>query len=201
MSSVEDAVLTDVGYWVFSPIAYLVFLTSHALGHLGALPMRTIVDFAMWLNAHKSEIPSDICNSIMRRFGLGKGFEVLLIMSNHIIGIRFDEYRRGLIPSEYIEFLKKWIDSGYCNTHSLSNSISKLLYKSEENGIIAYISERSRHKEDMQMIKKCSRYSLYDNTGTFWYHKYVNIVNFMRAVLKVRPDGHLKDAISMRKKT
>lgn len=103
---------TEMGYYILSPIANLVYLLMHSLSHLDSifvLPYRSIIDFGMFLNANRKELPPSNCYAIMKELGLSKSFELLLYLVEWILGINFSEFHLEFIPSKDIEKARKML--------------------------------------------------------------------------------------------
>ena len=115
-ASLEEVRLTNYGYFVLPPMAECVFLTFHTLKHFTEetlLPIKNIVDFAMYLNVYRSSINPDTCLKTMEELGLGKGFEMLVCMSEVIMGIDYSEYFANRLASKDVSVIKKLLLNDY----------------------------------------------------------------------------------------
>lgn len=131
-ASLEDVRLTNFGYFVLPPMAECVFLTLHTLKHFTEetlLPLKNIVDFAMYLNVYRSSINPDTCLKTMEELGLGKGFEMLVCMSEVIMGIDYSLYIANRLPSKDISEMKKLLLTDYA---TLAEDCNRLFYRRPE---------------------------------------------------------------------
>lgn len=175
-SSLDRVHRTKGGYWNLDPIAYLVYLTQHALNHLfigGHIPMRSLVDFAMWLKNHSSYLPPEDCHVVMSKLGIENGFEVLLRMSETILDISFDEYIRGLLSKDYVQFIRDWVGNGY--------EIIEL-DKIKKGKVLT----------SLMSLKKIKKYML----KTSWKERVTqNMVISIKALLGIPTNKHLRDTL------
>ena len=83
------------------PMTNFIFLTIHTLKHLNIdsfIPIRTLMDFAVFLNANRNVIHPSSCIVELKKLSIEKGFEVLLIMSEFFLELDFKEYKTHSIP-------------------------------------------------------------------------------------------------------
>ena len=133
-SCLKDVRLTPFGYYELPPMAYLLFPTVHSMHHIycdTTINMRSLADFAMYLRNHSKELRPDDCFMLLKQFRIDKGFEVLLYMSEFVLGISFDEYHQRSLPRNYVAFLKNWICSGYAKPLTKDEALN--------NGVWSYI--------------------------------------------------------------
>ena len=100
-SSLSDVIRTDGGYYVLPIMTNLVFLTFHTLKHFQeglTIPIRNIVDFALFLNNNSDSINSTECSRILKDLNLIKGFELLRYFSKLILQFDFEDYHFYTIP-------------------------------------------------------------------------------------------------------
>ena len=133
-SHLNEIRITDSGYFLMDPMTNLLFLIVHSLKHLNVdafVPMHAIMDFALFIDVHRKELsPSKYCNEL-KKLKLEKGCEVLLYMSEFLLGIRFDEYKSNLIAQKHVKYLNQWLSNGYYKL-SLSEAI--------EGGLFCYLN-------------------------------------------------------------
>lgn len=130
-STFDDVVLTEDGYYTFSNEANCVFLTFHTLKHFTEgllIPIRNVLDFAMFLDKHRQQLPSETLLARMQEFELSDGFEMLLYFSEWILGVSFGEYHRGIIPSSEVEKIKSvWLgEKAVAAFEDKNNGISRV---------------------------------------------------------------------------
>lgn len=109
-SDIDKAQKSADGYYVLEPMRNMVYLLVHTLGHMKSafvVPYRNIVDFAMFLNENKSDLPPKECHDVLVTLGLQKSFELLLHLSEWILGINMAEYHQESIPLKDIDKAKK----------------------------------------------------------------------------------------------
>ena len=169
-STLTDVTLTEQGYYILSPMATLIYLTSHAMQHLYCdlfMSMRGIMDFGMFLDRNRHKLPPQNCFNQLKELKMGKGFEVILYMTEYILGLSFVEYHQNRFSTRYLNFLHRWI---ICyNNRSITA-------KSEELGLLPYFKQRiinSRIRRFMLKFKKDDK--LLKN----------NLSGFVRALFRV----------------
>lgn len=109
-STLSDVCLTSSGYYVFSPIANLVFLTMHTLKHFRetkVVPYRNIIDFGMYLFRHRAIISPSMCYEALSKIKLVKGCEMLVYLSEMILDVDFKEYHFNHIPVKDVHTIKE----------------------------------------------------------------------------------------------
>ncbi len=92
--------LTSDGFYVFSPIANLVYLVTHSLHHFNpnqAVPLRNIIDVIWFIWTYKEELSPSHCYQVMSKLGLDSTFELFLIMGEMVLGINMHEYHSGIV--------------------------------------------------------------------------------------------------------
>ena len=115
-STLDDVRLTSYGYYVLCPMADMVFLTLHTLKHFTEkrlIQMKNIVDFAVYLHIYKDSLPADKCLAILSKLDLGKGFEMLVSMSEAITGLDYSMYHFNLLPADDISVIKGFMINKY----------------------------------------------------------------------------------------
>lgn len=130
-SCLKDVRQTSWGYYELQAMPYLIFLTVHSMHHIycdTTLNMRSLADFAMFLKTHSDELHPDDCFQLLKRFNIYKGFEVVLYMSEFVLGISMDQYHQHSLPTKYVLFLKNWIYSGYAKPLTKNVAIKRGLF-------------------------------------------------------------------------
>jgi len=155
-SCLKDVRLTPFGYYELPPMAYLIFLSVHSMHHIycdSTITMRSLADFAMYLRTHSKELRPEDCFLLLKQFKIDKGFEVLLYMSEFVLGISFDEYHQRALPRNYVAFLKNWICSGYAKPSTKEEAL--------KNGVWSYIvmlRDKMRIRRYMLRLYDLGRY-------------------------------------------
>lgn len=101
---------TTDGYFLLSPMVNMVYLLVHTLDHMKSsfvVPYRNIVDFAMFLNGNRTDLPPKKCSKILVELGLQKSFELLLYLSEWILEINLSDYHQESISRKDIERAQK----------------------------------------------------------------------------------------------
>lgn len=146
-ASLGDVRLTNFGYFVLPPMAECVFLTLHTLKHLTEetlLPINNIVDFAMYVYVYRNSINPDTCQKTMEELGLGKGFEMLVCMSEVIMGIDYSEYNANRLPSKDVSEIKKLLLSDYA---TIEEGCNRPFYRRPEAICVSkYIPRNTSYK-------------------------------------------------------
>ena len=129
--SLSSARCTKEGYYVLSSDANMLYLLMHTLRHFiktRSLPIRTLIDFGLFVKANQKELTVRVCHSVLDSFGLYKSYESLLIMAEFILGISYKEYRSGEISESTVKSLKHLIaSSNHKDTLSSDLPFGKLL--------------------------------------------------------------------------
>lgn len=104
------------GYYVMSPIPNMVFITFHTLKHFfngTHIPLRNILDFALFLMGNKESLPPHECRNALEKLQLLEGFEWLVCLSEWILGKRIEDYHFVTLPSDYLVQMKDILYTGY----------------------------------------------------------------------------------------
>ena len=113
-STQNEIFMSEHGYYLLSPQAYLIFLTMHTMKHLYNevfIPIRNVLDFAMFLVRYRNLLVSEECYRVLDDLRMAKEFELLICLAENILGMRFDEYHRGLISQKQILKLTNWMEN------------------------------------------------------------------------------------------
>lgn len=132
-SHLNEIRITDSGYLLMDPMTNMIFLTMHTIKHLNAdafVPVRSITDFAIFLDSHRKELPPSRCHEELKKIKMEQGFEVLLYMSEFFLGFQFNEYNTHLIPPRHINYLRCWMATDY---HKLNEA------QAIERGFFSYV--------------------------------------------------------------
>ncbi len=109
-STLNDVRLTGSGYYVFSPIANFVFITMHTLKHFREtkmVPYRNVMDFGMFLYRNRTILSPSMCLGVLANLKLVKGCEMLVYLSEMILGIDLHEYHFNQIPVDDIRKIRE----------------------------------------------------------------------------------------------
>ena len=149
-ASTADSVLTEGGYYVLPAMAGLVHLLVHSLVHLNnpreRITIRNVVDFAYYVFYHKHHLHPEVCCKVMRELGLEKAFDLLLQLSEWVLGVDYSSFRRVLS-----------VQSG-----DVDNAIA----------LITSDTPFSNQSKNDSVIKRLSRLYKYDR-ATRWKYSYV----------------------------
>lgn len=183
-STLNRVSLTQHGYYVLNPIAGLVFLTMHTMKHIYAdlfVPIRNVLDISMFLNINRQNLIPQECINQLKNLKLDKGFEVLLYLSEYLLGLSFEEYHQNNIPPRYVSFLQKWLinDFGKPNMAMV-----------EELGLTPYLKQ-------IRNNRKIRRYML-SFKRKFVKEIIANMTGIARAMLHVPSEESLKKHLDIR---
>lgn len=86
------------GWYGLSPMPNLIYLLMHSINHINyssdtILPIRNIIDFGLFIDKNKDNIPYGTLIDTLDRLGLTKAFSLLLCLIENILGIPFTEYK------------------------------------------------------------------------------------------------------------
>ncbi|MCQ2273906.1 MAG: nucleotidyltransferase family protein [Bacteroidales bacterium] len=111
LDSTRDSYPTEFGFSLFPPEVNFIFLMLHAMEHFeSAYPVsyKTILDLGMFLLKNQDVMDPRCLFVILKKFRLEKSFELLLQLSEYLLGIRFSSFHITTVPSHDFE---KAIDS------------------------------------------------------------------------------------------
>lgn len=103
LNHVNDAVLTEKGYYTLSPMPNLAYLLMHALNHVNygsedtIMSIRNILDLGMFVRHNKCQLPHEEVFRTLRMLGLDRSFELVVYLSEWLLDINLNEYHAGLI--------------------------------------------------------------------------------------------------------
>lgn len=112
--SLSNVRCTQEGYFVLNPDANMLYLLMHTLRHFiksRSLPIRSLIDFGLFVRANQKELTVSVCHSVLDPFGLYKSFESLLIMVERILGLSFIDYLSGDIDRLTFNTMGQLVDS------------------------------------------------------------------------------------------
>lgn len=105
-STMDNALLTEYGYYVLSPIPNLVFLLMHSLSHMDSrdvISLKNIIDFHIFFSAHRSDIRPKELFSLLEELKMTEAFELMLQLCEWLSGDSVAEYHFCKIPSEDVD--------------------------------------------------------------------------------------------------
>lgn len=128
-STLDNVQITPNGYYLLAPLPNLLFLCLHTLKHFyinDLIPIRSIIDFAFFLNNNKVELKPNECKRALERMHLIEGFELLICLSELILNITISDYHFYALPQKYLDELKSMILQ---NSYELSNEFKQEIPK------------------------------------------------------------------------
>ena len=111
-SEMGNISLSTEGFYVFSPIANLVYLVTHSLHHFNpnqAVPLRNILDVIWFTWTYREKLSPSHCYQVMSKLGLDSTFELFLIMGEMVLGINMPEYHIGKVKQKHIDDIRNYI--------------------------------------------------------------------------------------------
>lgn len=111
LNNARNACLAEFGYYLFEPELNYIFLMLHAMEHFESeypVSYKTILDLGMFLLTNQDVIDNGYLFDILKRFHLEKSFELLLQLSEYLLGIRLSSFHITTIPFHDFE---KAVDS------------------------------------------------------------------------------------------
>lgn len=188
-STLDDARLTPYGYYTLNPIGDFIFITSHTMKHFyndNFIAMRSVTDFAMFLNTYRNQLPPKECFQVLDRLDMSHGFEVLMLSAKLLLGIDFEEYNRGLLSSKYVAYITQWVTGNNHKRHDTDYT---------GQGLIAYLKAAGEINHNRRI---CNRYMLKKEGSSL--HERIDQAKLKafiltRALLRISPEEHLKDRL------
>ena len=130
LGQVDNAIVSSCGYYTLPPMANLAYLLMHALNHVNyesgdtILSIRNILDIGMFLRHYKEQLPPSDVYVTLKQVGLDKSFELVVYLSEWLIGIDFKEYHAGLVKRKDVPvirdlFLKQGLAIPYMKDESV----------------------------------------------------------------------------------
>ena len=111
-SEMDNAFRVADGYYIFSPMANLVYLMSHTLHHftpIRAVPLRNIIDIIWFTRYNKEQLPPRQCNQVFSKLGLDSTFELFIRMGEFLFGIDMSDYHFGIVSQKHLEDIGDYI--------------------------------------------------------------------------------------------
>lgn len=141
VSTLDDVRLTEDGYYVFSTMAGFVFLTMHTLKHFRetkVVPYRNVLDFGMFLHKNRENLSPSLSYDVLSKYKLVKGCELLVYLSEMMLGIDLKEYHFNQIPVEDVNTIRATYFLENKETQD-GNEISGLSIKKQYHCIWRYV--------------------------------------------------------------
>lgn len=126
VKSYDNAVMTGGGYYVFEPIAGLVYLLSHTVRHFSVknvFPFRSIVDIFMYCNTYSDKISPKTLYNVLKDLQLLGSFELLLLLGETILGRELPQYHFGTISAKDQRRFRRFLENeqfSFPDTQSLN---------------------------------------------------------------------------------
>lgn len=111
MSRCDSVVYSDLGCYVFCPIDNLVYLMMHTMNHVEFdsdhpfLTLRNLVDVSVFLYKNRSQLNPNQVFKLMDSLNFASTFELIVYLSEWLLGISFPEYHRGIIKRKDLPIL------------------------------------------------------------------------------------------------
>ena len=112
LNHVNDSSLKSGGYYTLPPMANLAYLLMHALNHVNyeledtILSVRNILDIGMFLRRYKEQLPSNDVYVTLKKLRLDKSFELIVYLTEWLLGIDYKEYHRGLVKQKDVAAIR-----------------------------------------------------------------------------------------------
>lgn len=91
------------GIYHLAPMAGMVYLLMHTVSHLTAkykMPLRNVLDWGLFLDAHRAELSPDECRRVTRRLGMTDAFTMLTSLAEEFTGRDLGEYALGRLRTD-----------------------------------------------------------------------------------------------------
>lgn len=114
--SYSKAVLTQDGYYIFEPMAGLVYLISHTIRHFSIrtlVPFRSIIDIFMYLYHWQDSLDAEKLYNILCQLKLEKAFAGLLLMGEEMLGKKLPQYHFDTLSARDVNLVKELIWGGF----------------------------------------------------------------------------------------
>ena len=108
-SEMHSLCMTEAGYLIFTPLPYLVYLTTHAIRHFemdDMIPIRIFLDIAFFIREHQSEIDMNECYETCKKLKIEKALVLFVIIAEEILSINIPLYSKTIISHKDAELAK-----------------------------------------------------------------------------------------------
>ena len=102
-STLPQAVQEGDGLFHLAPMGGMVYLLMHTVGHLTAkykMPLRNMLDWGLYLDAHRDVLDPRECRRVVRRLGMADAFNMLTSLAAEFTGRDLSDYLLGSIRGE-----------------------------------------------------------------------------------------------------
>lgn len=129
-STLNDVKKTQDGYYILSPLSNLVFLTFHTLKHFHGgkqIPIRNIIDFYLFLEHYREDLPIERCRDVLNRLKLTDSFSFLVCLSELILKINIADFHITDIPDRQAIDLEKALYDNQQDYKNVATSMADYL--------------------------------------------------------------------------
>lgn len=102
-STLMQATQDEEGVYRLAPMGAMVYLLMHTVGHLTAkykMPLRSVLDWGLFLNAYRDQLPPRECRRVMRRLGMLDAFAALTSLADEFTGCNLADYAVDRVDRE-----------------------------------------------------------------------------------------------------
>jgi len=88
------------GVYHLAPMGAMVYLLMHTVSHLTAkykMPLRNVLDWGLFLDAHRAELSPAECRRVTRRLGMTDAFVMLTSLAEEFTGRDLSDYAVGAL--------------------------------------------------------------------------------------------------------
>lgn len=111
-SHLEEACLSPMGYYTFCPLSNLIYLMMHTLHHItprNFIPLRYCLDIAVFVDAHREQLPPQQCHEVLSQFGLDRPFALFVGIGEMAFGIGLEDYRSDILRQKDLPHIKEYV--------------------------------------------------------------------------------------------
>lgn len=95
VSTLPQATPDAEGVYHLAPMGAMVYLLMHTVSHLTGkykMPLRNVLDWGLFLDAHRAELPPRECRQVVRRLGMSDAFAALTSLAIDFTGRDLQQY-------------------------------------------------------------------------------------------------------------
>lgn len=110
VSTLPQATQDAEGVYHLAPTGAMVYLLMHTVSHLTGkykMPLRNLLDWGLFLDAHRAELSPVECRRVVRRLGMTDAFDMLTALAGEFTGCCLDDYVAGRVRGKDLRRMRR----------------------------------------------------------------------------------------------
>lgn len=102
-TTLPQATQDGMGIYHLTPMGNMVYLLMHTVGHLTAkykMPLRNMLDWGLFLDAHRDSLDPHECQRVTRQIGMAPAFNLLTSLAAEFTGKDLSHYLLGPVRKQ-----------------------------------------------------------------------------------------------------